>query len=300
MSRASLVEFCESHAAAITAVFPAAEAAQWGVTRDRFAERLHESVQHRFGAAPDPRAVDEYLRTLHAADLTLACACMDGVEDAWAHFISAYRPDLYRAARAVAAEGEARELADSIYADLYGLEERDGVRRSLFRYFHGRSRLTSWLRSVLAQRRVDGLRAARRFESLDSATGAREPAAEPAAHDPARALFLTKLSEAIAQALAALDPRDRLRLSYYYVHQLTLAQIGRLFSEHEATASRKLDKARKRLRADVEAHLQRQGLSQPEIRECFAYAQSDWAFDLPAALAEAERGAPPAAQGAVG
>ena len=58
--------------------------------------------------------------------------------------------------------GGARELADSIYADLFGLQERDGERRSLFRYFHGRSSLATWLRAVLAQRQVDRVRATRR------------------------------------------------------------------------------------------------------------------------------------------
>ena len=38
--------------------------------------------------------------------------------------------------------------------------------RSLFRYFHGRSSLTTWLRAVLAQRYVDRLRTIRRTEAL--------------------------------------------------------------------------------------------------------------------------------------
>ena len=45
--------------------------------------------------------------------------------------------------------GTGRELADSLYADLFGLDTRDGERRSLFRYYHGRAKLTTWLRSVL-------------------------------------------------------------------------------------------------------------------------------------------------------
>ena len=46
------------------------------------------------------------------------------------------RPVLYRAADAIDATGNARELADSLYADLYGLAEKGGKRQSLFRYFH--------------------------------------------------------------------------------------------------------------------------------------------------------------------
>ncbi len=93
-----------------------------------------------------------------------------------------YRPVLYRSADAIDPGGGARELADSIYADLFGLQERDGERRSLFRYFHGRSSLATWLRAVLAQRLVDRVRSTRRLTPLDSAAkrtsaaGARERA----------------------------------------------------------------------------------------------------------------------------
>ena len=77
-----------------------------------------------------------------------------------------YRPVLYRAADALDRGGGARELADSLYAELYGIKDRPGDRRSLFHYFQGRSSLATWLRAVLAQRYVDRLRAQRRFEPL--------------------------------------------------------------------------------------------------------------------------------------
>ena len=44
---------------------------------------------------------------------------------------------------------EAEELADSLFAELYGLSAEK--RGSLLRYFHGRSSLKTWLRAVLAQ-----------------------------------------------------------------------------------------------------------------------------------------------------
>src|SRR4029453_13092988 len=80
--------------------------------------------------------------------------------------VAEYRPLLYRSADALDARGGARELADSLYADLYGIAAKDGSRRSLFRYFHGRSSLATWLRSVLAQRYVDSMRSRRRLDAL--------------------------------------------------------------------------------------------------------------------------------------
>jgi len=96
----------------------------------------------------------------------LACACADGLEAAWDHFIREYRPTLYRAADAIDPTGGARDLADSLYAELFGLSERDGQRRSHLRYYHGRSSLGTWLRAVLSQRHVDRIRAGTRMEPL--------------------------------------------------------------------------------------------------------------------------------------
>ena len=89
-----------------------------------------------------------------------------GDEQAWEHFVLVQRPLLYRAADALDPGGGARDLADSLYADLFGLGEHAGERQSLFRYFHGRSSLTTWLRAVLAQRHVDRLRTNRRLDAL--------------------------------------------------------------------------------------------------------------------------------------
>src|SRR2546430_16826750 len=88
---------------------------------------------------------------VHANDLALASACATGDEAAWERFIREYRPILYRAADALDSTGRARELADALYADLYGL----GERQSLFRYYQSRSSLATWLRAVLAQRYID-------------------------------------------------------------------------------------------------------------------------------------------------
>ena len=105
----------------------------------------------------------------HSADLELAERCAAGDPAAWDRFVLEYRPVLYRAADALDRHGTAREVADSLYAELFGVRQSSdgaGERRSLFRYFQGRSSLATWLRAVLAQRYVDSLRASRRAEPL--------------------------------------------------------------------------------------------------------------------------------------
>jgi hypothetical protein len=80
----------------------------------------------------------------------------------------------------------------------------------------------------------------------------------------------------LALAVAGLAPRDRLRLSSYYVQDLTLAEIGRLLGEHEATASRQLARTRRILREAVERQLRdAHGLSEAAVQEGFASLIAD-------------------------
>jgi RNA polymerase sigma factor (sigma-70 family) len=214
----------------------------------------------------------------HAADVELARLCEAGDEQAWLRFVLEYRPVLYRAADALDRTGGARELADSLYADLYGLKEDSGERNSLFRYFHGRSSLATWLRAVLAQRYVDRLRAQRRLEPLPDESGARDDFAATARsqpEDPDRARYLTLMRAMIGHAVAALGDRDRLRLACYYVQELTLAETGRLLQEHEATVSRQLARTRRGIRAAVERQLRAEGLSEHQMSACFASVAED-------------------------
>jgi len=140
-------------------LFRQAKADRWRAPRDRFVQALESSVARAFaGRRPDPRELERHLTSLHLEDLAIACACAAGDEEAWEHFVLTQRPHLYRSADAIDPSGGARELADALYADLFGLGDRAGERQSLFRYFHGRSSLTTWLRAVLAQRYVDRLR----------------------------------------------------------------------------------------------------------------------------------------------
>ena len=271
-------------------LFRRARAERWDLPLEVFTEALSRSRDKAFaGKTPAAREVDRYLETLHLEDLALACACAAGHEAAWEHFILQARPVLYRAADAIDPSGGARELADSLYAELYGLRERGGSRQSLFRYFHGRSSLTTWLRAVLAQRHVDRLRAGRRLEPLPEEETPITLASPSPSPDLDRPRFVDLIRRALAKALSRLNARDRLRLACYYAQEMTLAQIGRLLREHEATVSRHLAGTRRTIREDVERQLRDDaGLSEAQIDECFASVMSDaGTLDLNGMLATA-------------
>ena len=208
----------------------------------------------------------------YSADLELARMCAEGNEPAWERFVREYRPLLYRAADALDRTQGAREIADALYADLYGMDGTSGERQSLFRYYQGRSSLATWLRAVLAQRYVDHLRVQRKMEPLPE----EELPARSQEPDPDRARYAELLRRALERAVAALTARDRLRFGCYYLQELTLAETGRVLKESEATSSRQLARARLTIRREVERQLRDDArLSEDQIAACFASVADD-------------------------
>jgi DNA-binding transcriptional regulator LsrR (DeoR family) len=79
--------------------------------------------------------------------------------------------------------------------------------------------------------------------------------------------------EAMTQAFAEIEPRDRLLLNYYYFDDLTLREIGMMMGVHEATISRWLAKAQREVKRKTEEILQRgYGLRRAEVAECLHIA----------------------------
>jgi RNA polymerase sigma-70 factor (ECF subfamily) len=253
-----------------------ANAARWGLTLDRFAAVLQASTVHA-PAGHSRTDLERYLESLQVSDLALAAACADGNDAAWEHFIREHRPVLYRAADAIDKTGAAREAADALYAELFGLKEKTGERRSLFRYFHGRSTLATWLRAVLSQRYVDTLRRTRRFAPLDAdSESAGTISARPETVPVERSRYVEAMRRVLATAVDRLEPRDRLRLACYHAQGLTLAQIGRTLGEHEATTSRHLTRTRRAIREHVERELkQSERMNEAEVAECLASVIND-------------------------
>jgi RNA polymerase sigma factor (sigma-70 family) len=259
--------------ALVERLYHEAKAGRWHLPRGAFAYSLESSCRKAFPSSdPTPREIARYLSSLHLDDLALASACAEGHAAAWDHFVLEYRPHLYRAADVLDPSGAARELADSLYGELYGVSERGEARQSLLRYFHGRSSLPTWLRAVLAQRHVDRIRSGRRLDPVPEDLPDSGPAG---AADPECPGYVERLRAALQRAVSRLNPRDRLRLSCYYAEQLTLAETGKVLREHEATVSRQLGRIRKLIRDDVERELRAEGLAEAQVQRCFECATED-------------------------
>lgn len=255
-----------------------------GLTREAFAIILAE-VASRHAATASPSELRTFFWSLRLEELAIARACAAGHNAAWEVFLTRFREKLYLSAlRIVREDSAAHELADTLYADLYGTTTRDGNRVSKLASYTGRGSLEGWLRTVIAQEHVNRYRKTRRLVSLDeeSEDGVQFRAPEP---DPLPAPS-NQLSQATDEALASLPAEDRLILASYYLDGCTLAEIARTLRVHESTISRKLDKLAKSLRKQIMAALTRAGMSRRQAEEALEVDVRDLQLDIRRSLAQ--------------
>jgi RNA polymerase sigma-70 factor (ECF subfamily) len=208
----------------------------------------------------------QFWRELKLEELALARACAAGHDRAWQVFLTRYRAKLYDIARGITKEdSRARDLADSIYGDLYGTSEKDGCRVSRLNFYMGRGSLEGWLRTVLAQEFVNRYRKQKRLVSLEEQQeeGVQFSTADPDPPGPADG----RLVSAVDEALARLGAEDRLVLAAYFLDNRTLTEIGRLVGVHESTISRRLEKLLKGLKKQVMSGLMARGMSRGQAEE---------------------------------
>jgi RNA polymerase sigma-70 factor (ECF subfamily) len=225
------------------------------------------------------------LLTLRVEELALARACAAGHNSAWEIFLTRYREKLYQSALRIAREDSAaRDLADTLYAELYGTSTRDGERVSKLASFTGRGSLEGWLRTVLAQEFVNRYRRIKRLVSLDeeSEDGSQFAAPEPEPVTPAD----SRLESATHAALASLSSEDRVVLAAYYLDGRTLAEIARMLGVHESTISRKVDKLAKALRKKILAGMVQQGMARRQAEEALEVDVRDLRLDIRRSLTQ--------------
>jgi RNA polymerase sigma-70 factor (ECF subfamily) len=262
-----------------------------GLTSAEFCVILCEVGAKHAATATSESDLRNFFLGLRIDELALARACAAGSNSAWEVFLTRYREKLYLSALRIAREDSAaRELADTLYADLYGTSTRDGHRVSKLASYSGRGSLEGWLRTVLAQEYVNRYRRTKRLVSLDeeSEDGVQFRAPEP---EPVPAGD-QRLAQATDEALAFLSGEDRMVLSAYYLDDRTLAEIARMMGVHESTISRKLDKLAKSLRKHIVAALTRRGMSRREAEEALEVDVRDLQVDIRRSLAQET---PPAA-----
>ena len=256
---------------------------QLGLSRESFSTILCE-VGAKCGASSETE-LRSFFHGLRIDELALARACAAGENSAWERFLTKYREKLYLSAIRIAREDSAaRELADTLYADLYGTTTRDGQRVSKLASYSGRGSLEGWLRTVLAQEYVNRYRRTKRLVSLEeeSEEGVQFHAPDPEPVNRAD----NRLNRATDQVLAGLAPEDRMVLSAYYLDGRTLAEIARMLGVHESTISRKLDKLAKSLRKQIVTALTKGGMSRRQAEEALETDVRDLQVDIRRSLTQ--------------
>jgi RNA polymerase sigma-70 factor, ECF subfamily len=255
------------------------EAENCGIEIEEFSadlSALGQRVNHGLplGAVPDPQQKSAFYHSLHLPEFALAQACARGREPAWQIFLTRYRSFLVQTATSITGSATlGQDLADSLYAELYGLRETDGQRRSPLASYSGRGSLLGWLRTTLVQRSRDHHRRTHRETPLDTLD---TPAPQP---DSVHA-ELAQLTAAVSLTLRSLLAEDRFLLSAYYLDRQTLLQIAQTLHVHEATISRRLKRMAESLRKQLLENLIAAGLSKAAAQETLGADPRDIEINL--------------------
>jgi RNA polymerase sigma-70 factor (ECF subfamily) len=252
----------------IAELYDKSDAAAFEIDLEQFRQVL-EGIGHRSGE----------LESLKIEDLALAQGCARGNDAAWERFAARYGGRLRTIALSITREeSSARDLAGSLYADLFGS-------RKLLSY-SGRGSLEGWLRAVMAQEHINWIRASQRLTSYEAAAefGAvtdRHPSDE-------------HLAAAVDAALCILKSEERFLLASYYLDGRTLAEIARTLHVHESTVSRRMEKLVVKLRKQTIKELRRRGVTGAAAEELLGSDVRDIEVDVGRHLMEA----PPSRSGA--
>lgn len=274
----------------------------------------HEDLVPRISAAVekyllkhDPNTpgaeVSKFIDELQADDLCLIIACERGDESAWTDLVERFTPTVRSAARSASSnEDAAEDLAQSIWAELYGLRTRkDGMPASKLAYYSGRGSLAGWLRAVVAQLAVDVFRKQSRLVqteedadldrlALDTQIAEGQPMMAGIAtpeESISNRLAQNDMQRALSKAIQELAAEDRLLVKLYYFDNLRLREAGAVLGVHEATASRRLTRVQTDLRKRVTKILvDERGWTAAETEKSFAEVAQHLDTDLEALLSK--------------
>ena len=271
------------HGAALLSLFAQGREA-WpalDVTLDRF-------VKHVAKVAPPDSSADE-LGGLSGEGLLLCAACLDDDPKAANVFDTVFLAPLSRVLGKL--EGGRELSADTLQQLRAQFFAPSAGQTSAFLMYSGRGALAVWLK-VLAVRAAQKLRrgAAKNAETSDDGLST-IPA--PDADPELRFLKLqhrTHFKAVFAEALAALEPRERSVLRMSLVEGLSIDDIGKVYDVHRATAARWLGAAREQLVSTTRRRLaERLRVSESELDEMMGAVQSNLSISLSVGLASKAR-----------
>lgn len=259
-------------------------------------------AKHKTG--PSQIDLKRFVTELQAADLYLGLACLRGDEQAWWEFDRQHRGFIESwTRRLVRGGGDADEVMDVVYVELFGTKVTDSLRQSKFRTYTGRGTLRGWLRTIVLHVAVDMYRASKVEIPLEDWASSSDHSTHQMGGNTedamltniARERYRSATIAALNQALTELDDHENLLLLYYHVEGLKLREIARIVEEpqspirrwfqrrpsprsrvHESTVMRWLERVYRKVADRFHAELAgRYGLRPEEIAICKSIAAED-------------------------
>ena len=269
---------------------------------DALVGRIHSALEKyllRDNPAASAREIADFIDGMQADDLCLIISCERNDEKAWSELVERFTPTVRSAARSASSnEDAAEDLAQSIWAELYGLRiGKDGKPSSKLAYYSGRGSLAGWLRAVVGQLAVDTYRKQSRLVQTDEDTDLDRIAHELPAMSEGQAVVgaslknpeqmisnrfaESEMQQAFNAAIKELAAEDRLLVKLYYFDELRLREAGAVLGVHEATASRRLTRIHSDLRKRVtQILMQDKGWTKSETEASFAEVAQHLEADL--------------------
>lgn len=245
------------------------------------------------------KEISDFIDGIQADDLCLIIACERNDEKAWSELVERFTPTVRSAARSASSnEDAAEDLAQSIWAELYGLRTgKDGKPSSKLAYYSGRGSLAGWLRAVVGQLAIDSYRKQSRLVQTEEDTELDRIAQELPSMSEGQAIVgaslknpeqvisnrfaESEMQQAFNAAITELAAEDRLLVKLYYFDELRLREAGAVLGVHEATASRRLTRIHSDLRKRVmQILIQDKGWTKSETEASFAEVAQHLEADL--------------------
>jgi RNA polymerase sigma-70 factor (ECF subfamily) len=252
-----------------------------GVPLDAFEDHVRCISRRYLGPSITEDSLAAFITSLHTNDLLLSLSCAMGTNAGWQRFYNVYRKYLSDLSRHLLGRSPDLEgLGETIWIDLF-LPDKSG--QSRIASYDGRSSLATWLRVVVSNRVINERQ--RRSLAVGSIDVIPEPA-DPGAQQTVEARVVREryramIISAFKRSLCVLGDREALIVLMRYDQGLQLGEIARLFSVHQSTITRQLDRVVERLLIDVRDFLSSQyGLNPAQIDECLSVASDTFSTSV--------------------
>lgn len=225
-------------------------------------ERFVALVAQRLARRED---VLDALRAVHAADLYLVCAFLEGAKGAALTLERRFLAPLSGILGRVGVPAHlVEDVRQMLYVQLLSGQQPGGP---LLGQYEGRGPLGAWLRvaAIRVARRAQDRDRRERPLHADTPAGLLLGGADPELAQIQRQ-FQSEFKDSLGEALSGLSAEERNLLRFYFLDGMNIDQIGVILRAHRSTIARRISALRSRLLTEVRAGMMRRlRLPQPEL-----------------------------------